>query len=350
MATMHGVVLLGNRRLEIREYSVPEPGHGQVLLRMRASGICGSDLHYIYRPVERDATGPAGYQGVIAGHEPCGIVEQVGPGVTRFRPGDRVVVYHIAGCGLCPACQGGWQISCSSPARAAYGWQRDGGHGDFLLAEERTLVALPDELTYLDGATIACGVGTAYAACLRASISGRDTVLVTGLGPVGLATSMLCQAMGAKVIGVDTLPDRRALAEHLHVAEKVVGAEGDRLSEALQDATQGRGFEVAIDCSGNAQARHLCLEMARDWGRVVYVGELGSVTFEPSPLLIHKQLALFGSWVCSVPQMVNLVEQLVRWRLHTDKMVTHRFNLNQAQEAYQLFDAGRTGKVAIVWE
>jgi threonine dehydrogenase-like Zn-dependent dehydrogenase len=350
MTNMRGVVLLGNRRLEIREYPVPEPGHGQVLLRMKASGICGSDLHYIYRPAELDPTGPAGYQGVIAGHEPCGIIEQIGPGVTRFRPGDRVIVYHIAGCGLCPDCQGGWQISCSSPTRAAYGWQRDGGHADFLLAEERTLVALPNELTYLDGATVACGVGTAYAACVRAAVSGRDTVLVTGLGPVGLATSMVCQAMGAKVIGVDTLQVRRALAERLRVADKIVGSDGDDLPAALLDLTGGRGFEVAIDCSGNAQARHLCLEVARQWGRVTFVGELGSVSFEPSPLLIHKQLSLFGSWVCSVPQMIDLVEHLVRWRLHPDAMVTHRFTLDQACEAYQLFDAGHTGKVAIVWE
>jgi len=82
----------------------------------------------------------------------------------------------------------------------------------------------------------------------------------------------------------------------------------------------------------------------------VFVGEGGTVEFEPSPLLLHKQLALYGSWVCSVPQMEDLVEQLVRWKLHLDIMVTHRFALNQVKEAYELFDKGKTGKVAIVWE
>ena len=136
---MKGIVLPGNRRLEFREFPVPEPGHGQVLVRMKASSLCGSDLRAIYRPTDQ-GSGPEAYRGVIAGHEPCGIIEQVGPGVTRFHPGDRVVMYHIAGCGLCPDCQAGWQISCSSEQRAAYGWQRDGGHAEFLLAEERTLV------------------------------------------------------------------------------------------------------------------------------------------------------------------------------------------------------------------
>ena len=349
MATMTGVVLPGDRRLEFREVPVPVPGHGQVLVRMKASSLCGSDLRAIYRPTDQ-GSGPEAYRGVIAGHEPSGIVEQVGSGVTRFRPGDRVVVYHIAGCGLCPDCQGGWQISCSSPDRAAYGWQRDGGHADFLLAEERTLVALPDQLSYLDGAMVACGLGTAYAACLRAAVSGRDTVLVTGLGPVGLAAAMLCQAMGARVVGTDSLPERLALAEQLQVVECAVASDATDLHAQLREATQRRGFEVAIDCSGNAEARRLCLELAREWGRAVYVGEGGTVAFAPSPLLIHKQLTLHGSWVCSVPQMIDLVERLVRWGLHPDRLVTHRFRLDQAREAYEVFDGGQTGKVAIVWE
>ena len=346
---MKGVVLPGNRQLEFREFPVPEPGHGQVLVRMKASSLCGSDLRAIYRPIDQ-GSGPEAYRGVIAGHEPCGIIERVGPGVTRFHAGDRVVMYHIAGCGLCPDCQAGWQISCSSEQRAAYGWQRDGGHAEFLLAEERTLVPLPDQLSYLDGAMVACGLGTAYAACLRAAVSGRDTVLITGLGPVGLAAAMLCRALGARVVGTDMMPERRALAEQLQVADLVVASDDADLQARLLEDTQGHGFEVGIDCSGNADARRLCLEAAREWGRVVYVGEGGTVSFAPSPLLIHKQLTLHGSWVCSVPQMIDLVEHLVRWNLHPDRLVTHRFPLEGAREAYELFDGGKTGKVAIVWE
>ena len=209
---------------------------------------------------------------------------------------------------------------------------------------------LPDELSYLDGAMVACGLGTAYAACLRAAVSGRDTVLVTGLGPVGLAASMLCQALGARVVGTDTMPERRELAEKLQVCTVVAPPEPDELKAALLSEASGRGYEVGIDCSGNANARRLCLEVAREWGRVVYVGEGGTVEFAPSPLLIHKQITLHGSWVCSMPQMIELVEHLVRWNLHPDRMVTHTFTLDQAKEAYEIFDQGKTGKVAIVWE
>jgi threonine dehydrogenase-like Zn-dependent dehydrogenase len=238
-------------------------------------------------------------------------------------------------------------ISCESPERAAYGWQRHGGHAPYLLAEERTLVALPDELSYLDGAMVACGLGTSYAACLRAAISGRDRVLITGMGPVGLGTALLCRALGAQVVGVEAIAERRGLAAGLGFTDVIGPEEG---AGALMARTGGHGFEVAIDCSGNAQARHLCLEVAREWGRVVFVGEGGTVAFEPSPLLIHKQLTLHGSWVCSIGQMEELVELLVRWDLHPEVLVTHRYRQEQAREAYETFDSGHTGKVAIVWD
>lgn len=338
---MPAVFLPGGRRVEIRDVEVPVPGPGQVLLRTRASSICGSDLRAIYRPVEQ-GEGPEAYRGVIAGHEPCGEIESVGPGVSAWAPRDRAVVYHIAGCGLCRDCRAGWMISCSSGDRAAYGWQRDGGHAPFLLAEERTLVRLPEPLTFLDGAMVACGLGTAYAACRRVGVSGRDRVLVTGLGPVGIGAAMLCQALGAQVVGVESIPERRELASRLGIDVT------DAAQPSLAARSQGEGFEVVIECSGNPDARLLALRAARQWGRVAFVGEGGTVTFDVSPLVIHPQLTLVGSWVCSITQMEELVELLVRWGLHPEEMVTDRFGLADAGEAYALADRGRAGKVALL--
>lgn len=346
MNRMTGVVLPGNRILEFREYDVPTPAGAQVLVRMKASSLCGSDLRAIYRPTDQ-GHGPEAYRGVIAGHEPCGVIESVGPQVSEFRPGDRVVIYHIAGCGTCDECRAGYLISCTSPARAAYGWQRDGGHAPFMLAEERTLVRLPESLSYVDGALVACGFGTAFAACQRAGVSGADRVLVTGLGPVGLGVALLARALGAQVVGVEGVTERREHAQSLGFTQVATPEEAPEL---LDRWSGGRGYEVAIDCSGAASARLLCLEAARSWGRVVLVGEGGTLGFEPSPLLIHKQLTLHGSWVCSVGQMARLVELLDRWSLHPEVTVTHRFALEQTQEAYELFDTGRTGKVVITWD
>jgi len=345
--TMPGVFLPGERRVEIREVPIPEPGNGQVLVRMKASSICGSDLRAIYRPKEQ-GTGPEAYRGVIAGHEPAGLIEAVGTGVKRFRPGERVLVYHIVGCGLCHECRTGWMISCTSPERAAYGWQRDGGHAPYLLAEERTLIALPDELSYLDGSIVACGLGTAYAGFLRVGISGADRVLVAGLGPVGIGAAMLARGFGAEVVGVEATAGRREVARGLGI--EVVEAPPEDLVDALRERTDGDGFDVAIDCSGNAAARATCLAAARTWGRVAFIGEGGSVEFDVSPLLIHPQLTIVGSWVCSIGQMEDLVELLVRWGLRPDAMVTDRFDIAAAEQAYRLADGADGGKVALTFE
>ena len=124
--TMMGAILPGNSTVELREFPIPTPGHGQVLVKTMASTICGSDIRCIYR--EHTGKGAEGYiPGTIAGHEPCGQIVAEGPGLKRFKKGDRVIVYHISGCGVCHDCRMGYQISCTSEHRAAYGWQRDGG-------------------------------------------------------------------------------------------------------------------------------------------------------------------------------------------------------------------------------
>jgi threonine dehydrogenase-like Zn-dependent dehydrogenase len=339
---VRGVYLPGDRRVELRELPVPEPGHGQVLVRMRASTICGSDIRAIYR--EHLGRGPEAYRGVVAGHEPCGEIVAAGPGCRRFREGDRVVLYHISGCGLCAECRAGYMIGCTSPHRAAYGWQRDGGHADFLLAEESTCVLLPDELSFLDGACVACGFGTAYEALCRAAVSGRDAVLVTGLGPVGLAVGLLAHALGGRpVIGVDVAAERRELALRLGAVDHALAPEG-----SVAELTDGHGCEVAVDCSGSAAGRATAIAGTRRWGRCVLVGEGGRLDVDASRELIHSQLTLIGSWVTSIGRMEELVEHLSRWGLSPEQTVTHRFGLDEAEAAYAVADAGRSGKVALV--
>jgi threonine dehydrogenase-like Zn-dependent dehydrogenase len=344
-STMRGVVLPGDSTVAFREVPVPVPGHGQVLVRMRASSICGSDIRAIYR--EHLGKGPEAYQGVIAGHEPCGQIVEAGPGCKEFAAGDRVVLYHIGGCGICEDCKAGYMISCQHPGRAAYGWQRDGGHAPYLLAEENTCVRLPDNLTYADGALVACGFGTAWEALTRMRVGGADRLLVTGLGPVGLAAAMLGRALGARdVIGVDISAGRRELAKRLGLVDHALPSDADA-AERIRALTGGSGCEASIDCSGAAAARLLALRSTRRWGRCAFVGEGNDVHFDVSSLLIHPQITLYGSWVTSLGHMSELVERLSRWDLHPELTVTHRFPLEQAAEAYRVADEGQSGKVVI---
>ncbi|HET9597469.1 MAG TPA: zinc-binding dehydrogenase [Anaeromyxobacteraceae bacterium] len=346
---MTGVVLPGNSTVELRKFPVPEPGPGQVLVRMRASSICGSDIRAIYRA--HLGKGPEGYQpGTIAGHEPCGEIVKVGPRCREFGVGDRVVLYHISGCGSCDDCKAGYMISCHNEVRAAYGWQRNGGHAPYLLAEENTCVHLPDELTFVDGALVACGFGTAWEALTRMQVNGRDRLLVTGLGPVGLAAAMLGRALGVRqVVGVDTAEERRALAVKLGLVDDALPSDAHALQRIL-DLTGGKGCEAAVDCSGAAPARLLALKGTRQWGRCAFVGEGNDVHFDVSPELIHPQRTLYGSWVTSLAHMADLVERLARWKLHPEATVTHRFPLERAAEAYRLADEGRSGKVVVTFD
>ena len=344
--TMKAAFLPGNSNVEIREVPVPEPGHGEVLLQVKASTICGSDIRCIYR--EHLGKGPEGYQGVIAGHEPAGLIVEAGPGCRRFKTGDRVLVYHISGCGVCNDCRRGYMISCTSTQyRRAYGWQRDGGMAEFLLAEEKDLILLPDSLTFFDGAQVACGFGTVYEALEKVGVSGNDAVLITGLGPVGLAAGALCRRLGAtRIIGIDISQERRDLALRLGLCDSVMTAGPNNVDE-VRELTGGLGVERAIDCSANAEARAIAIRATRKWGKIAMVGEGGSVTFNPSPDVIHDQKTIYGSWVTSTWLMEELVERLVRWNLHPEDIVTHRLPLDKADEAYRLTASGRCGKVAV---
>jgi threonine dehydrogenase-like Zn-dependent dehydrogenase len=346
---MQGVLLPGARRVEFKEFDVPTPGHGQVLIKMKASSICGSDIRAIYR--EHLGHGPEGYQGVIAGHEPCGQIVQVGPGCKRFKEGDRVILYHISGCGVCNDCREGYMISCTSEHRAAYGWQRDGGHADYLLAEETTCVALPDELSYVDGALVACGFGTVYEALNRVRVSGEDCVLITGMGPVGMAAGLIAKKMGAtKVIGADVSQTRLDFSVQCGAIDHAVRADFPDALAAIQALTGGYGCEVAVDCSGSPQGRLLALQGTRRWGRCAMVGEGNRVDFDVSQTIIHNQITIYGSWVTSLGHMEDLVEKLVEWNLKPEVIVSHRFPLAEAAEAYRVADEGQSGKVCIVFD
>lgn len=348
-STMQGALLPGDSSTTLSEFPVPQPGHGEVLIRMKASTICGSDIRCIYH--EHLGKGPEGYQDVIAGHEPCGQVIKAGPGCRRFGEGDRVIVYHISGCGVCNDCRRGYMISCTSEKyRRAYGWQRDGGMADYLLAEEKDLVHLPDELSYVDGAQVACGFGTVYEGLEKIGISGNDAVLITGLGPVGLATAVLCRKLGAnKIIGIDVIEDRMKLALDLGLCDEVLTAGEDNVAD-VRKLTGGHGVERAVDCSAHHAARATAIRATRKWGRIVLIGEGGTVKFEPSADMIHDQKTLYGSWVTSIWRMEEIVERLVRWNIHPAELVTHRFELPQVADAYSLMASGKCGKVAVCFD
>lgn len=181
---------------------------------------------------------------------------------------------------------------------------------------------------------IACGFGTVYEALLRIGVSGRDRLLVAGLGPVGLAVAMLGGALGAtEVIGAEISPKRLESARDSGLFTHLVTSD-DTAAERILRLTGERGAEASVDCSGSPAGRLLALAATRRWGRCAFVGEGGEVSFDVSKALIHKQLTLAGSWVTSLHHMRQLTELLARRGLHPEMTVTHRLPLDRAADAY----------------
>ncbi|MBM4043967.1 MAG: zinc-binding dehydrogenase [Planctomycetes bacterium] len=340
---MKGVVFLGKSQCVVKELTTPEPSLGQVLVRLKAAGLCGSDLH-LYRGLSKEEAERRGDR--VPGHEPAGVVERVGQGVSRVKVGDRVSVYHYLGCGHCKYCASGYLPWCRE-ARG-YGGAVNGAHADFLLADERNCVPLPAPLTFGDGAFIACAGGTAYSALKKLALTSGQTILVVGLGPVGLSAVLLAKAMRARVIGVDLVQERLELAHKLGAQAALPAAAAP--VAALQRLTDGQGVDAAIETSGSTDGRRNLLAALRRGGRAAFLG-VGSREPVINPTdLIHRQLTLMGSFVLPLGMAWELVEFLVNHQLSFEPAVTHRFRIEQAPEAYRLFETGKTGKVMFVWE
>jgi len=347
---MRGAVFLGNRKIEIRNFPDPTPGPGEVVIEMKASGMCGSDLKF-YRSPPGAAQAALGLGGgaepFIAGHEPCGVVAARGPGVPeREAPiGQRVMDHHYSGCGVCKHCRVGWSQLCRAGI-TVYGVTANGGHAEYLKVPARTLVPLPDELSFVEGAAVSCGTGTAYGALRRMQLTGGSTLAVFGQGPVGLSATLLGAKMGARVIAVETNPERLALAKQFGAE---VALHADDSEKALKDLTRGEGVDLALDCTGIAAARVAAVRSAKTWGTVCFVGEGGEVTLDVSRDLLRKQLTVIGSWTFSAMGQAECARFIVDNRIALERIFTHRWKLEQADEAYRTFDTQSTGKGVIVF-
>lgn len=342
---MKAVFLLGEEKAEVREVPDPTPGPGEIIMEIRASGMCGTDLK-IYRAKGGAAAIGLASDGepVIAGHEPCGVVAEVGPGVPErmARVGDRVMNHHYGGCGACSHCRTGWTQMCDEGA-VVFGLTGNGAHARYMKVPADSVVPLPEALSFQTGAAISCGTGTAWGALERLSLKGMETIAVFGMGPVGASAAQLAAAMGARVIALDIDPGRLERAKAFGADLTINATDGDPVAEILE-ATKGQGVECAMDCSSSPQARAQAVRSAGKWGRVIMVGEGGDLTVDVSRDLNRKQLNLMGSWTFSKSGQADCARFIAERKLDVDSLFTHSWPLAQAVEAYQLFNTQTTGK------
>ena len=339
---MRGVVLLGDRECYVKDFPDPIPGFGQVRVKMMASGICGSDLH-LYRMNKEQAKSRGDR---IPGHEPCGIVDMVGQGVKKVKEGDRVTVYHYLGCGHCEFCSAGNLMWCREAK--GYGGPIDGSHADYVIADERNCVLMPDSVSFIDGAFIACPGGTAFSSMRKLDVKTGSNVAVFGLGPVGLSGIKIAKAMGGRVIGVDVIDLRLDLAMSIG-ADVVVNSQKEDVVSAIRNFTNGKGVSLAFEASGSTKGRTDIIHSLCRGGKAVFVGVGSNENVINPSQIIGSQLTLMGSFVLPLWMTYEMVNFLDNQKISFENAVTHRFSIDDASQAYKIFDEGKTGKVIFEW-
>lgn len=335
---MRGVMFKGNCTLELATVPDPTPGPGEVVLEIKASGMCGSDLHFYRRSA--DTPPPP----VIAGHEPCGIVVAVGPGVTSplARVGPRVMQHHYRGCTDCEYCRSGWQQMCRTVPVTVYGTDTHGAHAPFMKVPGDTLVPLDERLSFAAGAAISCGTGTAWGAFERMGLIGRDTLAIFGQGPVGLSATLLAKAQGARVIALDIDESRRQAAKAFG-ADDVIDAAGPDVPGAIRDLTGGKGASMVLETAGAAAAGRDALRSVAPWGTLCLVG-LGSDLTVSLAAVLRTQIRILTSWTMSIQAQRACAEFVIERGIDLDALFTDRWRLDQAEEAYRAFNRQSGGK------
>ncbi len=342
---MQAVTYAGPGKFRLETRPVPRLLDGRdALVRVTLASICASDLHIKHGGV------PRAVPGVVVGHEMVGVVEQVGAQVTAVRPGDRVAVNVETFCGSCFFCRRGSVNNCTDPQGGwALGCRIDGGQAEYVRVPfaDNGLTPIPAGVT--DEAALFVGdiLSTGYWGAGLGEIRPGDTVLVLGAGPTGLCC-MLCARLfsPAHIVAADVLPERLALAGRLGCADRTVLMGHDDAAAALGALTEGRGADVVIEAAGGRGTFEAAWRLARPGANVCVVALYDKPQTLPLPEMYGKNLT-FKTGGVDANACGELLRLIERGALDTTALITHRFPLSRAMEAYDLFEARRDGVVKI---
>ena len=275
-----------NAPLEQQQIDAPSVGPNDVLIRVRAAGICHSDAHY------RAGVSPVARLPLTLGHEVAGVVEGIGNGVENFKTGDRVCVHYLVTCGTCVFCRAGNEQFCA--AAQMIGKDRDGGYAEFIAVPERSLFHLPAEISFEEGAILMCSSATSLHALNKARLRAGETVAVFGVGGLGVSAIQIALYLGAaKVFAVDINPEKLRLAARFG-AVPVNATERDPVAQ-LREMTSGAGVNVALELVGLPLTMRQAVQSLGKLGRAALVG-LTQETFEIAPYaeLLNKEAEIIG--------------------------------------------------------
>ena len=306
--------------LQLQQIPIPSIGEKDILVRVRAAGICHSDAHY------RAGRSSMGMMPITLGHEVAGEVELIGSQVTNTKAGERVCLHYNISCGECYHCIAGNEQFCDTVRMI--GHHMDGGYAEYIVVPERNVIHLPDEIPYEEGATLMCASATALHALQKARVKAGETVAVFGVGGLGLSAIQLAKASGAtQVFAVDIKLDKLELASE-YGAIPVNASRVDAVEE-IRKFTKGKGVNVALELIGLPKTIGQAIESLSVMGRAVIVGLTNQqISIDTYSQLLGKEAEIIGSNDHLLQELPLLVDMARRKTLDTSRVVSQTIPLD----------------------
>ena len=333
---MQAVVLHAVGDIRFEEIPVPSPGSGDVRVRVGFCGVCGSDIPRIF------SKGTYSFP-TVCGHEFAGTVEECGTGVTRVEVGDRVAVFPLLWCGRCSACEQGKYVHCSD--YDYLGSRRDGAFAEFVVAPERNLLPVPDNVTLEEAAMVEPAAVSLHALRRAGGCSAGDSVAVFGMGPIGLMVAQWARVMGAgRILLFDVMQEKIELANHLGF-DQAYDSRAQDPAEVIEHCTGGRGVDVSVEAVGLPQTLVKALSAAGRNGRVVLLGNPSSDVTIPAALLsrlMRREVSVLGTWNSDYSALGNrddwgeVLSAVSARRIDLKSLISHRVPLTGAIEALNM--------------
>ena len=332
-ATMRAAFFVGGGTpLELRETTRPEPGPGEILVRVAACGLCHSDLHYMDHGVPTFKTPP-----LILGHEVAGMVAALGDGVDAALLGTDVLLAPVTTCGACVACRTGRENVCAE--QKMIGNNVDGGFAEYVVTSARDAFALPPELPLEESCVIADALTTAFHAVVRrGAVSPGESVAVFGCGGLGLNVVQVASMIGARVVAVDVDPRKLAVARELGAHAAIDAREPD-VAKRIRRETSG-GVDVAVEAIGRPPTQEAAVASLRTGGRVVLLGSSAEPMTLPGGRVMYRELAVIGTLGCRGIDFPVVIDLVRRGKLTVRQLVTHRHTLDEINTGFDQLRRG----------
>src|SRR5881296_3219022 len=335
--TMNAVVLHDADDMRVEQRSVPQPGPGEVLLKVEVASICGTDVKVLHCTFQGQPTGE-----FIMGHEYAGTVAALGPDVDEFAVGERVAVEVHKGCERCENCIKGWYTSCLNYGDLAKGHRAkgltcDGGFAEYAVNHINTLYRLPDNLTFEQACMVTTAASPFWAIDLIGGYVAGETVLVQGPGPIGLIAVQLCKALGAaRVILTGTRDSRLAIGKKLG-ADFTINVRKENLAERVREITGGRGADSVLECAGGPTSMQEALENVKRGGRIGVVAWYAGPVEVDMNLAVRSNVRIYAARGEGGMNSGRSLALMSAGKLDADAIITHHFALDQVHDAFRTY-------------